>query len=818
MMIAEHARETFPGARACVRALLCTLLALCLPHVRAGQVDRIVVIKVDGLPEALLERYTREASPRLQNIADVFGRNGTWLDNFYVRGLSLSAPSWSMLDTGRHLEIHGNVEYDRYTLRPFDYLNFFPFYVGYAVSKRVDMAGVEFLDQQGVPLLIDRFPYQERYQGIQLLQRGVRWSTLQSSLQSKFTGRPLKDMFDEWQTGFSMSRGLYEATERDVMREISGTTVRYLDYFSGEYDHVAHLTGDELSQLNVLNSLDQLVGRVSRAIEQSPWPDTTALVLISDHGMNTAKDIYSQGFNLVDWFNSAAGGAHHVITDRHPMTEFKLKGLDPFVSEVITPSREPFYSRTVSGYPTVVLDLDGNERANVALRENALNLLQILLDQIIGKRVQGRMRTAAIDAFFDVLEKQRPIWSKRTGQLKANLISLRRKIAIQEKTTREQKQNWTDEQKDLGLDKDARRELDKLDKWKSDERADAQYVSILEKLLRLGSKDFDPVKFRMEDVIPVKSLGEVSSIYDLQNYVVGPAEHGMVLAADGSLDMEKSFRRVNYFSSLSAISVRNNVQKGISSRPVESIAVRVPRESLRQAFPEEGESIGDGVWIWRSAEKQALILTKPLPSGKLAIRYLPVANLRQNSDGQLHFEDVPWGSGFPLELYEDDQLVIPNSQSDRRAWLSEWHDEDAWFQAVYRTRYSNGMIGLVEQLLDSPTAGDSAVEFRRARLRTDMLLFANDHWNFNVRGFNPGGNHGSLFRASTHSVLLFAGGSKTGIPRGVRVETPYDSLSFVPTILTLMDKAEPGLPGPVIREVMAETESRGPAPSSGTEP
>jgi hypothetical protein len=68
------------------------------------------------------------------------------MGNYYSRGLSLSAPSWSILDTGRHLEIRGNSEYDRYTLRPYDYLNFFPFYVGYARNRRVDMPGVEVLD------------------------------------------------------------------------------------------------------------------------------------------------------------------------------------------------------------------------------------------------------------------------------------------------------------------------------------------------------------------------------------------------------------------------------------------------------------------------------------------------------------------------------------------------------------------------------------------------------------------------------------------------------------------------------------------------
>jgi hypothetical protein len=85
----------------------------------------------------------------------------------------------------------------------------------------------------------------------------------------------------------------------------------------------------------------------------------------------------------------------------------------------------------------------------------------------------------------------------------------------------------------------------------------------------------------------------------------------------------------------------------------------------------------------------------------------------------------------------------------------------------------------------------------------DFLIFANDHWNFNVRGFNPGGNHGSLFRISTHSVLMLAGGETTGIPPGLVIDEPYDSLSFVPTILSLMGLSQQAahLPGKPIREL-----------------
>jgi len=390
--------------------------AILLAAVAQAEVKRVVILKVDGLPERLVERYagesaggSREGRSRLPWIQHVFGQNGVWLENFYTRGLSLSAPSWSLLDTGRQIEIRGNAEYDRYTLRVRDYLNFFPFYLGYAMSKRVDMAGVELLDEAGVPLLIDRFPYEQRYQSFQLLQRGVRWATLQSSLKSKFS-RSIKDLFDEWQIGFSLASSINQQTERELLEKLKDPQVRYLDYFTGDYDHVAHLAADRVTQLHTIEAIDALVGRVWSAIAASPLADSTLLVLVSDHGMNTTEGFYSQGYNLIDWFASAAGGGHHVLTNRHPMTEFKLKGFDPFVSEVITPSTE---SSDLAGesdrYPTAVLDLDGNERASISLRSSALNQLHVLLDYLVRKRPPGPLRHAVLETFskFEIAKRSR---------------------------------------------------------------------------------------------------------------------------------------------------------------------------------------------------------------------------------------------------------------------------------------------------------------------------------------------------------------------------------------------------------------------------
>jgi hypothetical protein len=188
-----------------------------------------------------------------------------------------------------------------------------------------------------------------------------------------------------------------------------------------------------------------------------------------------------------------------------------------------------------------------------------------------------------------------------------------------------------------------------------------------------------------------------------------------------------------------------------------------------------------------------------------------VARLRQDQAGQITFQYRDAQPDLPLGLWEDPNLLLPQGYS--RAWLEEWHTEQEWFQAIHRTRYSNGLISLhehfyshAEDILCPEEPGLSAEErlLRRFRLRQrwmvepDLLVLARNHWNFNVRGFNPGGNHGSFFRLSTRATLMFSGGNGTGIPRGLLIERPYDTLSFVPTLLALTGqlKGQDSLPSP----------------------
>jgi hypothetical protein len=805
------------GRLSCCANLLVFLLpgSLAAQSAAPGSADvqRVVIVKLDGVPQDVLERELDRVDPATQKsvlpwMDHVFVQRGTRLANFYVRAISLSAPSWSLLDTGQHLQIHGNVEFDRYTFHAYDYLNFFPFYLGYALDRQVDMPGVELLDNLGIPLLIDRFPYQERFQSFQLYQRGVRWQTFSEGLQHRLS-HSLRELLDEWTIGFEIGSSVEEQTEHELIERLADPRIRYLDYFTGDFDHLAHSTPDAAAQRLALQRIDALLGRIWTAIEASPLAAHTALAVVSDHGMNTQPGVFSQGYNLVQFFTSRAGGGHHVVTNRHPLDEYKLKGLDPFVSEVITPSDNSAYLKGASKeYPTALLDLDGNERASVYLRNSALNALQILLEELKRPGLSPALRHAVVAAIFQIIAQHRAQWQSTLEELRAELAALRRRIEERQIQINAQPKKWTRAEWEQGLDKAARRLVVQQQTWRGQEHDYSAYADEFSKLLALIPADFDGHKLAAGDLIPKHAMGDANTIEELRNYVVGPGPEGMVVTPDGVLDMARSFQRIDYFPVLTSLAVRNNVQSAVGARPVDFIALRIPKAALPAGRDVSGDA--DAVWLYGGEDRQAIIFSRDT-NGTLELRYQPVRGVNQEPGGPLHYDPIPLESGFPLRMLEDKNLAVP--ENERMDWLGRWHPELDWLRAIHKTKYSNGLLALHEQFLrfdlppGSPAEAGLLARFEertRHLAESDFIVFANDHWNFNVRGFNPGGNHGSMLRISTHSVLMFAGGADTGIPRGRVIQEPYDSLSLVPTIVGMMglDSHLPRLPGRAINELL----------------
>jgi hypothetical protein len=813
------------------------LLVLLTPAFSFGQTKRVVTVQCDGLPYDVVDRFVKERNPRtgksqLPWFDYIFYQRGTRLANFYVRGMSLSGPSWSLIDTGQHLQIKGNVEFDRYTLQTYDYLNFVPFYVNATVGRRLDMPGVEVLDSLGVPLLTDAFQHSERHATFSLFQRGPRYVTFQKALENRFKKGP-KELFDEWTMGgLALKGSVPDQLTRELVESIADPRFRYLEVVTTDFDHVAHHNNDRESHIFALKELDAMLGQIWTAIQKSPLASETTLIVVSDHGFNTDERVYSQGFNLVKLLGSPAGGGHHVVTKRRLLLDYAIKGINPFVPDITTTTSDSYYLKKQSNeYPTAMLDFDGNERASIQLRDSDLNLLHIILQQLQHTDVSASLRKALTDQFFKTIDARRTGWQQNVSDVNEELAALHRAIERQRGLCAAQPKKFTKEQSAAGLDDEAKRVCVWEDIWLGREKSYSAYTRTVANLLALRRQNFNASAIKIDDLIPLRSMGAHNTLYQLQNYVAGIAPGGLVMGPDSTLDMDKSFVHVDYFSLLHNLTVRNNVQVGVSNQPVDLLAVRIPAELVTPLITDT-EIASDVVWV-SSGPEQALILAREDRTGQLSFRYLPIKNLTEDEAGHLHFESSTWQPGFPLQIFEDPQLKLPAAAQgqSREQWLSRWHTDLEWLEALHQTRYSNGLIGLQEQLarhmvgrlVEEPGISPDERLLRRLlrrqreNIEADILVVASDHWNFDVRGFNPGGNHGSFFRISTHSTLMFAGGDKTGIPRGAVIEEPYDSLSFVPTVLALTgnlrddnnptpilwDKGFRHFPGRPIKEILA---------------
>ena len=453
------------------RELLLACILVFLPGLATAQTNRLVVLKLDGLPYDTVERFVREKDQRtgksqLPWIDYVFYQRGTRLENFYVRGMSLSGPSWSLLETGQHLQIKGNVEFDRYSIHAYDYLNLLPFFFNGAAGKQVDTEGVEVLDSLGIPLMVDAYPHEESYSGFSIYQRGPRYWTFSNALQNRFK-KPPKELFDEWTMGLEMRSMIADELIKELIAALRDPQKRYLDIVLQDYDHLTHRNGDSASQLMVMKEIDRLVGRIWTTIQNTPEAGQTVMVVVSDHGMNTDGGVYSQGFNLVKLLGSTAGGGHHVATKRRLLLDYSIKGLNPFYYYISTSSRDSYYLKGQSAdYPTALIDFDGNERAAIHLRDSDLNLLQIMLQQLQRKDLPQSLRQPLTEAFFSTLERRRSEWQTISDELRDELAALHRAIEKQAALWEQQPKKPTPEERRTGHDDEIRRIYAQLNRWK----------------------------------------------------------------------------------------------------------------------------------------------------------------------------------------------------------------------------------------------------------------------------------------------------------------------------------------------------------------
>jgi hypothetical protein len=240
--------------------------------------------------------------------------------------------------------------------------------------------------------------------------------------------------------------------------------------------------------------------------------------------MNNVPGILSQTFSLPDLFNSAAGGAHHVVTDRYQLSDYKIRALNPLVHRVITPSASSFYlAGQASQYPTAWLDIDGNERAAVHFRNSDLNKIHILLLELAKPDLPPNLRQAAAAYLRETIDCHRAAWTRIVNGLDQEMAALKQLIEERTELSEQQPKKWTPEQIAAGDDKAAHRFGDQLQTWEREYTSYCGYAAHLRALLALNLDANRPFRENIRSLVPELWLGDNNTIRDLQHYVVGPS-------------------------------------------------------------------------------------------------------------------------------------------------------------------------------------------------------------------------------------------------------------------------------------------------------
>jgi hypothetical protein len=825
-------------------AALC-LLACSAGGIASGQAPaapaRLVVMKFDGLPPGAVDRYVRRIDPRtgrseLPWIAHLFYDEGVRFDDFYARGASLSEPSWTILDTGRHSPIKGNFEVDRNTGSVAYYLDFVSYYYDAFKKRRVYPPSVEALDAAATPMVSDAFRFEERETGLQLNRRGTKFYDFLKVGLGPVAG-PVKETLGDLLVGVNYHRAYDETTRAEFLKALRDPRIRYADFYCANVDEAIHDDNSSERVLAALEDADRIIGQAYSAVLASGTANRTVFVVVSDHGLTFDEDgRYSQGVNLAGVLTSREYGANTLLVHDGPRAKYSLKGsvFNPWISDavVVPSSATSFPDRT--DRITCAMDYDGNERAHLQLRDADLVRLELLSRALASAPLDERQRRATGAAALAIVDRHRAEWLDRAAAIRRELAAIRRLAAADE---RERASLAAAAPPPAGRQLDpfggvsainasdpAGDRVQRLKEIEAELWRWGRYVEeygalcdALERRASVATAD-DLAKAPAAALFGPADLGDPLSPADLLNYPV--ALRTVAVGADGTLDAGSTFAEINYPKALAGLRVRNAVRDDVGAAPVAFCAFRLRPELVLPSAVDAGIVTRDAAAettaayvVYASESAALLVLVKSRPERDASILVAPVSGFDAPRDGgSVAFTRAAWRAGLPFALFED--AALDTGGIDRATWLSQFHADREWLDAVHRTAFGLAVPNLVEVLSDDyrmsfPAAdtGDDRATLARFELRRrdamapDLFVHAAAHWNFDVKDFNPGGNHGGFARDSMHAVLWIHGGASTRVAPGpLVVERAYDGLDFAPTVLEAAGVTTRGvLPASLVR-------------------
>lgn len=803
---------------------------------------RLVLLKSDGLPpdllaavsfperDDLMERlpyadylrpaiaaYQRRTGRRLllPNIRKYFFDEGVFVENMYSTTLTLSAAAWAVIDTGQPSVIKGHAAFSRDTCYFRSYLDGFRDALD-AVRRQGEKNTVVWqLDQVGVSHLLDAYDPDRTWTGVQILRRignrellleaGRRWldngedgfgNIVRSHLSRLVTGIDYSE-FNQEINAFMTARKILE-------RDLSGAERH--DYITPLFtlmDHQQHVDPHPRNLIHWLVKLDRVVGEAFESVEKSRRRDETVVALVSDHGSEIEPGKVAFSFPITRVFRTPQFGGHTVKTllveSAWSALSTPIPGIDfPRVYESdFSPYGEKQNPRFgEGGYVTAVLDNFGNSRATVHLRNNDLNRLHLLLmrlrEQPRDPARYGRLR----QLFRETLDRTRQ-W------LESDLRLF---------------EDYHEASKDFASHLD-----DKADRYSRDvawrlareTERDAPQLAALKRLLAIrfesdkGGLFFDDVftaPFRIEDFIPKGYLGLANSVHQLSHYTVGLDDD--LNWVETTVDPQGRPVPMNYFEIMSNYRAANAPANG-RRNPFDVIVKKVPAEQIRPAllshgFLSGGERLRNVLWVKSTARgnprKGGEALIVEARDGRL--KYLPVKDLEQGADSSFEFAEAD--DRDPLALLAGDGFE-PVGGGPRLRWMRAFHPLRQWLRATYMTEYANAVTMFVDifndpvpEFVDNPDFQKYLIYFsseemkqrylrglkrKHASLQPDLIVWAEELWNYNSKARTSGGTHAGLRPMVARTTFLAWGGDDTGVARGKTVSEPALTLDFVPTLL-----------------------------------
>ncbi len=265
-----------------------------------------------------------------------------------------------------------------------------------------------------------------------------------------------------------------------------------------------------------------------------------------------------------------------------------------------------------------------------------------------------------------------------------------------------------------------------------------------------------------------------------------------------SRDQNGQWIKRNLIADLENFELRNT-KDTLSARPLDWLAIRIGATEFNWQVFNETPSDLDPIMIHQSDLSQAIILAKHDNNGELLLRYIPIKNFRQESNGAVSFlessEKDPFGYiDNPKALRETSHGFVKDED-----WFKSFHSEHEWVRRYAEATFPNA-VSAVFKTMSFRKEGKA---FESAK-RFDILLNPRYGHYFSIDNDDIQSTHGMFQRESVGITLALRGPS---IKKSLQYEMPILAIDILPSLFYGSGMASEGLieqfdfDGKVVKEI-----------------